>query len=734
MTKSFIAASILMAWSCGGGGGGPADAPGPDAAPPFDRCEGTADTFTRQAMLGILGRRPLGEAEVAVYSDLWAAAEAQQLDPRTVVARAIVRQSGFIDRWVDQIADGLAVQRTDIQSQSACWGPAMRSGDPDPGLATAVRDQAAASGTGDGSLFTMLDLARSSVALDDLTPLLRGQVIAMMALPIPAANVPPVEAELARRADFGATFDSAYLHRDIVCLGCHNSEGSVTDSDDPAFDRHWPVPGFPEKGVYGMSMGIDPDVAHAMFRVEDFVEAGSRRPWNWIGDCGHFATSVPPDPADIDGRFASLSGQTLTVFDLDGALRRGFDALRGTEPTFDGTGAIADPDQALAWLVTLAMVEDVWTEVVGTRLTVANYFPRNQASSEMLHRLAVRFTTSGYSLKELLVEIVATEYFDRKPAEEACGSGPYTYPNVYDPWVIADADETRRLNGPGDAVTPLGARTLMSAAAAALEWPVVDELRFPDFGESGCEELTCNQAEQYCQFAGACCTTEEYLCAGIPPPILLHRGIGVYLRNSEHGFRGLDFQARLTWENTYGACEAPTGATPDFIDDLIARDPAATKEEVVIALKDRLIGEPLIVDDAERTAIAALLGPLDQAASSIAEDKLRKLCGVLLQSPQFLMQGMAGRGGDIPRLTPATANYDAVCASLAGTDIGLAGQVIACAPGAPLTLVAGRFAPPAPDAPSGTTVIRPLPPRGKGVPPKRTPAPTRSMRSMRSTR
>jgi hypothetical protein len=547
----------------------------------------------------------------------------------------------------------------------------------------------------------------------------------MMDLPIPAANVPPVEAELARRADFGATFDSAYLHRDIVCLGCHNSEGSVTDSDDPAFDRHWPVAGFPEKGVYGMSMGIDPDVAHAPFRVEDFVEAGSRRPWNWVGSCGRFATSVGTDPADIDGRFASLSGKNLTVFDLDAALRRGFEGLRGHAPVLDGTGAIADPDQALAWLVTLAMVEDVWTEVVGTRLTIANYFARNEAASEMLRRLAEKFTTTGYSLKELLVEIVATEYFDRKPAEEACGAGPYTYPNVYDPWVIAESDESKRLNGPGDAVTPLGARTLMSAAAQAMEWPTVEELRFPDFGEAGCEELTCSQAQQYCQFASACCTTESYLCAGIEPPIYLHRGIGVYLRNSEHGFRGLDFQARLTWENTYGACQTPMGGAPDFIDDLIVRDPAATKEEVVVALKDRLIGEPMIVDDAERTAIAALVGPLDQAASTIDEGKLRKLCGVLLQSPQFLMQGMAGKGGDVPRLTPMTASYDAVCASLAGKDIGLTGQVISCVPGAPLTLVAGRA--PAPETPK-RGIKQTAPTRHKGVPSHRTPAPTRSMR------
>jgi hypothetical protein len=701
----------------------------PDAAPPFNACDGDSDSFTRQAMLGLVGRRPLGQAEVDVYNDLFAAAEAQGADPRRAVATAILGNAGYVDRWVEQLADHLAVQRIDIQGQAACWGPAMRGDDPGPSLAMTVRDQLA-TGTGDGAAFSMRDLARSSIQLDDLTPMLRGQVFAMMASPIPAANVPPVEAELARRDDFGATFDSAYLHRDMVCLGCHNSEGSVTDSDDPVLDRHWPVAGYPELAVYGQSNGIDPDRAHAVFRVDDFVFAGNKRPWNWSNDCGRFASSVTTnDPAGIDGKLASLTGQRLTVFDLDGALRRGFEALRGIEPPLDGTGHITDPDAALAWLVVLSTVEDVWREVVGTRLTVANYFPRNQPSAEMLHRLGTTFTTSGYSLRALLVEIVASEYFNRKPPELACGAGPYNYPNVYDPWVISDSDETRRLNGAGDAIAPLGPRTLLTAAQGAMEWPADDAARFPDFGESGCAELSCAQAQNYCDSAGICCVAAPIICAGADMPLELQRGIGVYLRNSEAGFRGLDFQARLTWEKSYGACYN-LSTEDDFIDTLVAAaagDPAATVEELVLAVKDRMIGEPLIVDEVERTALAAVLGVgLDQPASAVAEDKLRRVCGVLLQSPQFLMQGMAGRGGERPRLTPASAGYDTVCASLVGRDIGIAGQVVSCTAGE-LALVAGRIAP----KPERPRVVREPTRRPKGLPPKRTPAPLTAPKRMR---
>ena len=725
-----LALSLAVA-ACGGGG---ADDDDDDDAPPdapidaplsFDRCDGGPDSFGRQAFLGLLGRRPLGQAEADLYADLWRAAEAAGQDPRAVVARSIIRSPGFTDRWVEIVADGIAVQRIDIQTQIGCWGPARRADNVGPALAQAVRDQPP-TGAGDGAQFTMRDLARSSVALDDLTPVMRANVFAMVAQPIPAANVPAIEAELARRADFGAMFDAAYLNRDIVCLGCHTSEFAITDSDDPALDRHFPVTGAPERALFGMPSGIDPDRAHAAFRVSGFVSgSGTLRPWGWDSDCGTFRPSVTTDDiAGIDGQFASASGLRMSALDLDAALRRGFNNLRGIEPPVDATGAITDPDSAFAWLVTLALVEDVWTEVVGTRLTIANYFPRNDASAQILERLAKRFTVSGYSLEELLVEIVSTDYFDRLPPERACGAGPYAYPNVFDPWVISDSDVARRQNGPGDAVVPVAPRTLLSAVAGALEWPADPDARFPDMGEAGCEELTCSQAQSFCNFNGGCCATAPLICAGIDPPVTFQRGIGTYLRNSERGFRGLDFQGRLTWEKKHGACESPVNG--DFIDDLMATagaDPAATVEEIVAAVKDRLIGEPTIVDDAERTALGTLLAtPLTSPAGMVTEAKIRKLCGVLLGTPQFLMQGIAGRGGTRPRLTPADAGYDTLCTALATRGLGTPGFVASCVPGSPVTLVPGRIDP-GPAQPATPTVQPKSPVQRKGIAPRRPRAP-----------
>jgi hypothetical protein len=209
--------------------------PPPDAGgsgQPYTACSGDAASFVRQSFLALDGRRPLGQPEVDVYVDLYNAAAAKGADPKETVARAIMARPEYTERWIDVTMDALRVQRSDIQTEAGCWDRPQRT-TVDASLAMMVRGQPA-TGTGDGQPWTMIDLARSALSLDDISPVFRAQLFSMVSHPIPAANVGQVEAELARRADFGETFDSGYLHRDIVCLSCHNSERSVTDSDDPA--------------------------------------------------------------------------------------------------------------------------------------------------------------------------------------------------------------------------------------------------------------------------------------------------------------------------------------------------------------------------------------------------------------------------------------------------------------------------------------------------------------------
>ena len=673
----------------------------PDPPPTFDQCSSDAAAFVRDASLGLLGHRPRSQREVdayvALYDQVEAAHEAGTTTdtPRAVVARALFARPETIERWTGHFMDALRVARIEDQSQESCYGTAAVP-TVGPDLARAVRDTDG-SATAPGNGFTMLDLARSSIALGDVTPLFRAHLYTMVAHPITAANVPDVEAELARREDAGGALDGAYLDRDLVCLGCHNSEGSLTDDEDPALDRHWPLAGKLDRAVFGAATGVEAARAHAPFRVDGFVrEMSGTTPWGMSPRCGRFAdpATLPPDPAAVDGKLASLTGDRLTVYDLDRALRRGFDALRAGGLALDASGEIADRDAALAYLVATSIVDGVWRELVGSSLTIATHFPRNQAARDVLQRLTDDFVKSGFALEPLVVAIVSSPYFSRLPPEAGCGPHPYDYPAVFDPWTTADGDPARRGNGAGDAVVGLSPRTLLAATQAALEWPAPGGEQFP-IDDTECAGASCSLLAQACNF-DACCETYAVQCRGAAPTTNVderpfQRAVGVFLKNGERGFRGLDFQARLAWEDRFGACSKPRFFTgQDFLDRAVALGHAtagATAGDVVAVIKDRLVGEPVAARVAgapgEPEALERVLGvALDAPAAQLDVGAARRLCGVLLASPQFLLAGVAGRGGPPPALILPGDGFDDACARVAAAGPRLGGWTVACGPGA----------------------------------------------------
>jgi len=709
-----LAMAVLLG-GCGGCGDDPAagpDAmlPDPDAAvPTFSDCSADDESFVRNAYLSVLGQRPRSQAEVNVYVDIMkqvramadatdpdagASAHADAPDPRAVVVETMARNPAFLDRWSNVMMDALRVPRIEDQSADSCYGFGKRSTVDDGSLARFVRDNPGSAGTDDGNgRFTMFDLLRSALVLDDVSPIYRAHLYVLVSRPIPAANVPPVQAELARREDFGLVFDSAYLGRDIVCLGCHNSEDAITYHPDPALNRHWQVPGLFEKSIYGDSYGIDPDVAHAPFRYDEFVadifngEDGQIQPWGWDSDCGGFNPSgLSADPAGIEGLFGSLSGQRLTVMELEAALDRGFKSLAANGLVRGADNEIADKDAAFAYLVSKSIVLAVWTEIMGSSLVIANYFPRNEASRDLLQTLTDNFITNKFSLRKLIADITMSSYYNRKGPNAGCGTGPYNMPAVFDPWVITDPDPDRHLNGPGDGATALSGRTLMQSAYNALEW---EKPRFQTFPEQPnevfvCQDvfnLSCSQMNSFCQSQGSCCVAYDYVCANpIEPGDItprdernFQRGIGVFLKNGERGFRGLDFQARLVWENRFGACNKPSGT--DYIDTILGSVTAATTlREVVEVVKDKLIGQTAISTTAgdsgtsEAAAIEAMFGvTLDSPANGVSdlEASTRLFCGALLSSPQFLMTGLETvPGGDVPSLTPTDYQYSNICSGV----------------------------------------------------------------------
>lgn len=647
-TASSSSASSSSA-STGSGGAPPAHS--------WTECQASDQAWVRRAIFALEGRRPWGQAEVDAYEDLVAAvrkadgAKTSDADPselehaKQVAATAMTSDDAYRLRWSDFLLDALHVNRVEGKSQVACYGAPQAKPVDGGDIAAFVRDHDPRSASAPPKPgFTAGDLVSSALALDDLSVVYRANVFAMLWLPTNGANVDQAGLEQARREDFGAVFDSAYLHRDLVCLQCHNSEFSVTFDEDPAQNRWWPVPGYFEKALYGASNGQhDPKEAAtkgsdalraiSMLKYAGFADGSGKSPetpWGWdANDCGFF-TDPGGDPLlSIDTYFGSMRGEDADGYDLEAALHRGVDRLAAHGLTRTASGDLADADEAFAYMVAENVVEKVWNEVMGTPLTIANYFPRSEVQRDVLFDLTEHFVRAHFSLKTLLFDILAHPAFNLKSPDEGCGDAPYELPNIFSPWTVSDSDLGKRGNSLGDGVFAVSSRPLQRSLETAMGWPFIDE--YPST------------------------TDEDFEVA-----------IGFFIKDGEPGFRGLDFQGRLTWENVYGKC-ALQGAS-DFITELVANagsSQGATVQDAVVALKDRLVGAPSI-DAEEAPMLEALMG--DQLASTTLtslDADLRKVCGALVSSPQFMLGGVPPKDTRaIPKLTPTEVSYPSICAAL----------------------------------------------------------------------
>jgi hypothetical protein len=672
--------------SSAGGAGGVGGSGGtggvPKADPVWYECQGTDQAFVRRAYAAVFGHRPEAQGEVKHYADVVHAIDvlegvdlAAPYDPAKPRAShaALVdllladRPGDYLSRWTEVYLDALRVQRVDELENSGCFDQTQH---PNPAaLVPIVRDLDAKTAQGLTSPFTMLDLVRGSLLADDVTAPYVGNLFAMLTRTYSGANADPVELELSRRSDFGAWFNASYLHRDVVCLGCHNSEFSVTQSPDPAVNRHFPVRGLFERSLFGSSFGPEPKDGYegptrawGILRYDGFADGGGTRPWGWSGQCGSFNPAVGDDIAGVDAKFGPLTGKRVTAFETSRLLQQGFNELRQTGLVVDAQNNVQSPAMSFAYLVSMNIVEHAWREIVGTPLTIPVYFPRNAAARDELRRLTDAFIAGGFSQRALLKAIVTSPAFNLASADDACWAKPYPAPPLFDPWTTGEPEAGRRGNGPSDAVAPLAGRAVVRAMSSALEWPNP----LPSFPQSNFQQLA--SAE-----------------------------LGLFLHNAEPGFRGFDFQARLSWELSFGKCDFPgSGPTVDFIDRLIQRaaaTPGATAGDLVLALKDRLLGETAVDEAIERPALEALLGAaLDAPAAQVQGLKLRSLCGALIATPQMLLTGMPAPDSQVePLLTPTALTSGRLCIGHVGDAFGpyqlgcAGGQVTVTKPPTPPT-------------------------------------------------
>ncbi len=656
-------------------------------------CDAGHEAFVQRLVMFVQGRKPESIREVRLLVQMIEQLDAMGGDGRAAVARGLARGDRYLERWKTHLFEELRVNVTGDRRNDLCYDLVGSDAD-SPELAAWIRDNTA-DAVYPGPLFWMPDVVYSALRLDDLSPAYRADLFARMSVPIIAGNVDQFELEVMRRANFGQIFEQAYLGRKTECNQCHRAEYSVTWDPNPELNRHWPLTGNFELAVYGPDAAqADENRSHAVFRFRNFawsvgdyfrdVTPGNARSAFGMGPvCGEFV--FPGGGEDILGYapfmvsdytdVAPPNGVGANVYHLDVLLQQGFESLRRDGLVLDADNDVSGP-VAAAYLFSMNVANHTWREAMGYPLTVANNFPRNQAQRDILQQLTEAFVSDGYSLRSLVTEIALHEAFNQA-APAACGNAtPYNLPAIFDPFTREAEDPDMRGNGVGDGVHRLGGWVLLDAISQAMWWDKPQRFG-PDQGEVPGSSCGAGMVGNPCDEA--------------PQRIEVLRDVGAFLSDSEGGFEGTDFVSLLRLEREYGrgedpgfggACSGPLGGscdglTGDWVDALMDQalaTPGTDMWDLAVAVKDRLITEPVIHDFDEAAVLADVMGVVDlsetvaDVGAAAAEEGVRRLVGVLVGTPQFLLVGVPPSSSDFadePALVvPGTSTLE-LCEHLA---------------------------------------------------------------------
>ncbi len=598
-------------------------------------CDAGHESFVKRVIPLVQGRKPESIREVRLLVQIIQSIDETGGNGRFELAYGLAAGPLYLERWKMFFLDQLRVNRIESKLNLGCYATNTAAGN-SPEFAALIRDNDAEAVVFVPP-FTMSDVIESALRLDDITPAYRADLFARMARAMLGANVSDRDLELARRASYGEAFEAAYLGRNTGCLECHNSEYSVTQHEDPTLSRFFPLAGLFEKAIYGASEGRPPQDLHAAFRRVG-VFGGDIRPWGMSIACGLFSNTRSGDLLRDEDYVPYLAGPLpdgANVFDVDPKYRSGLAELRSSGLVIGADGSV-DPDMALAYLLVVNVTNNVWKEAFGTPLTIAHYFPRNRAQHDILGSLANAFIDAGYSHRTLLANIATHPYFNQRPPAECGTSTPYFMDAVFDAFTNTAADPNTRGNGVGDTIHRYGAWVLIDSAMRSLWWDRATQFPAEDRPEA---ELA-NMA--------------------------FLRDQGIFLKDAQPGFNGVDLVGMLRWENELGSgrdpslggkCTGPSTVIDcstivgDFVDALVdaaTSIPGITMMDVVVALKDRLITEPMVSED-EVAVIERVIGTTltDLATDPEAvEAAARKYVGVLLNTPQFMLAGLPSADQD----------------------------------------------------------------------------------------
>ncbi|MEZ4319481.1 MAG: hypothetical protein R3F61_18340 [Myxococcota bacterium] len=591
--------------------------PPPVVEPPpaaKETCDAGDQAWVQRVIPLMWGRKPHGSAEVRA----WSAMVAQH--GREAVITAMSDQPEYRAWWRQWVTDALAVARTGDKAYAQCFAGPLRP-EHDGSLTQYMRgvEEPWDAQSPEGGPFNMADVILDGLAADDLAMIWQANLYARMNRPVQGANVSFQELEYNRRVNFGEGFFETYLNRNLDCVLCHNSSFSVTDSEDARLDRTWQLPGHHETALLGSNSTFSKDEAFAIFRTAGVADSGVRRPFGMVNECGRFHRPDRIDGPDFIGqdstRFIDRYGAEGSVWQLERNLDEGVDRLVQNGLVVESGGRV-DGRDSFAYLLGARITDLVFEEATGGRLTIAHGFARNLDQASRLERLTDHFVESGFSLRTLLVDITADELFN--PAlPESCDTAPYAMDPVVNPWTVEDDDPDQRRNGAGDLVHRHSPRVIVNAANDHLGWPA---LRSWDLSEP----------------------EEEFQAS-----------IGIFLRESQPGFSGTDFQGLLALHDRFATCERR--GESDWIDGILASTTSAhTVGDLVVTLEDRLLANGAISPE-EQPLLEALVGPLSAPATDIEPAALRAVCGAIVTSPAYMLVLAPDGIGEAPPLGDTTS-------------------------------------------------------------------------------
>ena len=272
------------------------------------------ESYMRQAVPILQGRKIRGYEETKLLRDI------AQITSRDIVLRSLMEQPDYRDHWAETLVDNLQIHREGARGQASCYGAPLRAGSDSDVLAEWLRTHAPTSPT--APLFNMSDVMRSSLKLDNLFPLYSAHLFAL-------ENRPGFGTEQEMRDTLGAAFSKVYLHREMLCLKCHNSEYSLS-GESSGWNRTYPIPGNFERALYGAPEGEPTANAFAVFRtdVRSGFGGGSSpiSPWGMSG-CGSFDQTVPNDPLGVTAHFTASLGSQATIYKVQERFASGYTNL-----------------------------------------------------------------------------------------------------------------------------------------------------------------------------------------------------------------------------------------------------------------------------------------------------------------------------------------------------------------------------------------------------------------------